>query len=88
MDEMDRYFEFDRPNSYLVKTEPGHTERIHLSSYYGELHSHFRHGQGGQCPTCGAEGRFDIRDTPEAEFKDAIWFNPYTSWECYDCWLK
>lgn len=47
------------------------------------------HGEYGECPTCGASGRFDMKDSTETAFEESIWLNKQSGgWECYECWLK
>lgn len=47
-----------------------------------------KHGEKGECPTCGAPGTFDM-EGERVNFEDSIWFNKAcNNWECVECWLK
>ena len=50
--------------------------------------SNLKHGDEIECPTCGFPGRYDCDPSPEAVFKDSIWYNVHCGWECVKCWLK
>lgn len=49
------------------------------------------HGDLGLCPTCHAEGTFDMDSPPGTKLPPGtnwIWFGIDKRWECGECWLK
>lgn len=53
--------------------------------------SEIKHLSTGECPACGAPGKFDI-DSPKGtvlpQGTNWIWYNDELGWECGECWLK